>query len=259
MRLKEICTYLEEIAPLEFQEAYDNSGLIFGEANMGIQGVLIGLDCTEAMVEEAIQKKCNLIITHHPIVFKGLKTFTGKNYIERTLIKAIQHNIALYAIHTNLDKIKIGVNHTMAQKLQLKQLQFLHSELNPTCGSGMIGEYANGIAFEEFLNRVKTTFDAPMIRYTKNPNTLIKKVALCGGSGSFLLPQAIQQKADVFLSSDFKYHQFFDAENHLSIVDIGHYEAEICTKELIYSLLTKNFPNFAFRLSETNTNPINYY
>lgn len=364
MLLREITTYLEDIAPPVYQETYDNAGLITGHQDMQITGVLVCLDSTEEVLEEALLKNCNLIIAHHPIIFKGLKRLTGKNYVERTIIKAIKNNLAIYAMHTNLDNVREGVNAKIAEKLGLQHTEILvektgllnklvtfvpleqaenlrqalfmagagklnkydscsfslagtgsfkgndqsepfvgekgklHFEneirievvyekylenallkalrsnhpyeepafdcyplLNnhPGAGSGMIGSLPQPMKEEAFLAHLKKHMQADCIRHTRLPGRMISRVAVAGGSGSFLLADAIKKQADIFVTADFKYHEFFDAENKLIIADIGHYESEQFTKELIYGFLFKKFPTFAFHLSEINTNPLKYF
>ncbi|HEX8516166.1 MAG TPA: Nif3-like dinuclear metal center hexameric protein [Bacteroidia bacterium] len=362
MRLKEITDHLESIAPLAYQENYDNSGLICGEQDMKVTGALICLDSTEAVIDEAIAAGCNLVIAHHPIVFTGLKKFNGKNYIERVIIKAIRNNIAIYACHTNLDNVHNGVNARIAEKLGMKNCRILaphrdklkrlitfcpedkaeiirkalfeagageignydecsfnsfgtgtfkagkdadpyvgkkgerHHEkeikietilpshlefkilaalkkahpyeevaydllplhnLHPLVGSGMVGEVDETDELE-FLKFIKSQMKAGSIKYTPLLGRKIKKVAVCGGSGSFLLGDAIRSGADIFITSDLKYHQFFDSEGQTVIADIGHYESEQFTTELFYDILKKKFSTFALHLSKINTNPINY-
>lgn len=364
MIIKHITQYLESIAPLAYQESYDNSGLLTGHPDWETHAALITLDCTEAVVDEAIAKKCNLIIAHHPIIFKGLKKLTGSNYVERTVIKAIENKIAIYAIHTNLDNAWQGVNQQIAQKLELKNTSILqpiknqlakivtfvpenktgdvlnalhkagagnignysdcsfkvngigtfkpnelanpsigqanqqewvqedrielifpvHTEKtviqalhqahpyevpayyihyleneNQEVGAGMVGELSQALSGIEFLKYLKEKMNLQTIRHTALLQKPIKKVAVCGGSGSFLLKKAISAGADAFISADFKYHEFFDAENKLLIADIGHYESEVYTKDWISALLTKKFPTFAVNFSGINTNPISYY
>ena len=363
MKIKEITNYLEEIAPLYYQENYDNSGLLVGNENTEIKKVLITLDCTEKVIDEAISKKCNLIIAHHPIIFSGLKKLNGSNYIERTVIKAIKKDIAIYAIHTNLDNVHNGVSARIADKLGLENCKVLapksdllrqlvvycpitHSEelkdelfstgagsignyekcsftsvgkgtfkategatpfigkinelhteneerieviypknkeraiLNAMqkvhpyqevahqiyvidnkhklVGSGIVGELKDIAKSTDFLNKIKKVMQTDCIRHTSLVNSEIKKVAVCGGSGSFLLSNAIASDADIFITADFKYHDFFDADNNIIIADIGHYESEQFTKGLIYDFLVKKFTKFAVLLSKVNTNPINY-
>lgn len=364
MKISDITQYLESLAPLSTQESYDNSGLITGNFKTELTNALISLDCTEAVVEEAIQKKCNLIIAHHPIVFKGLKKLTGSNYVERTVIKAIKNDIAIYAIHTNLDNFKNGVNKKIGQKLGITKRDILqpmsqkllklvvfvpdaHREnvmkamfdagaghignysdcsfslsgigtfkanegANPFVGgiskrhqenenrvevvledyklknvvnhllaahpyeevaydlyplvnshkwlgAGMIGELENEMGEMEFLKKIKQQFNVSVVRHTELLNKKVKKVAWCGGSGSFLLKDAIQQGADFFVTGDFKYHEFFDAENKIVIADVGHFESEQYTIELISELLQEKFPKFAPSIVETNTNPVKYF
>lgn len=258
-KIKDLTNYLEELAPLQYQESYDNAGLIVGDPNAEIKGVLLSLDSTERVVDEAIAVGANIIVAHHPIVFSGLKQLTGATYIERTVIKAIKNDIAIYAIHTNLDAVTGGVNSKICEKLNLINSCILSSKKDlPSVGLGMIGQLKTAMDEMTFLNKVKDEFKAGVVRHTDLLARRIKKVAVCGGSGSFLLNDAIAAGADVFVTSDFKYHQFFDAENKILIADIGHYEAEICTTELIYDYITKKFTTFDLHFSRENTNPIHY-
>ncbi len=364
MKIQEITSYLESWAPLALQESYDNSGLIVGDSQSDVTGVLVSLDCTEAIIEEAVRTKCNLVVSHHPIVFSGLKKITGKNYVERTIISAIKNNIAIYAIHTNLDHVSTGVNAKIAERLGLQNVKILspksgllrkfvtfcpadsaekvrealwaagagyignydkvsynlegtgtyrgNENSNPVIGekgklmrepevrietifpshiegkilaalrashpyeeiaydilpmdnswqqvgSGMIGEISEPLTPQAFLAMVKTSMNAKVIRYTPIPGKTIKKIAICGGSGSFLLQEAIRQGADAFVSSDFKYHQFFDAEGKIIIADIGHFETEQFTIDLLVDKLNELISTFAVRKTEINTNPITYY
>lgn len=363
MYIKDVIQHLEHWAPKEFQESYDNSGLIVGDITTEIKGVLVCLDSTEEIVDEAIQKGCNLIVAHHPIVFSGLKTFTGKTYIERTIIKAIKNDVAIYAIHTNLDSVSTGVNWQIGQKLGIKNLKILSPKQNSLkklityvpnahldsvrtalfeagagnvgkysecsfksegegtfkpnnaaepfvgevgklhfekelrlevlvskenvnqvlnaltsshpyeevayelisldnsrndIGSGMIGELEKPTQALEFLNHVKKEMNVGVVRYTSLPEKLIQRVAFCGGSGGFLLNAAKLNKADIFITADYKYHQFFDAENEIVIADIGHFESEQYTIDLIATYISKKFTKFAVRLTDVNTNPVNY-
>jgi dinuclear metal center YbgI/SA1388 family protein len=364
MTIKELTDYLEKIAPLSYQEDYDNCGLIIGDSNAEITNVLVSLDVTLEVIEEAIAKKCNLIIAHHPLIFKGLKKLNGKNFIEKSVIKAIKNDIAIYAIHTNLDNVTNGVNFKIAEKLNLQNVSILKPKsdtlmkLTVFCpkdntpklqdafyaaGAGEIGNYSNcsfkssGIGsfkpnaaatpvigknnkyeeveenrievvfpaylegkmldtlrknhmYEEvayylhkienqnqgvgsgaigflphtmskadFLAYLKKSMELNVIRFTETKTEKIKKVAVCGGVGSFLLADAKKQGADAFVTADYKYHEFFDAENQIMIADIGHFESEVYTKDLIVEIISKKFTNFASYLSEIDTNPIKYY
>jgi dinuclear metal center YbgI/SA1388 family protein len=362
-KIKDVTTYLESLAPRSFQESYDNSGLLTGDSNADILGVLVTLDCTEAIVDEAINQQCNLIVAHHPILFKGIKKLTGQNYVERTIIKAIKNDIAIYAIHTNLDNVHLGVNKKIGEMLGLKNLKVLapkkdtlsklvtfippenaevviqalhqagagnigqykncsfriegqgtftpkegsspyigqpnefkkmeeirtevifpnHLESNimsalrqshpyeevayyisrlenenQEVGAGMIGELESALEPMVFLERLKATMRADCVRYTRPVMKKVKKIAICGGSGSFLLPKAIAANADVYVSADFKYHEFFDSEGKIMIADIGHYESEQFTKELLEEVIREKFNTFAIIFSKTITNPISY-
>lgn len=271
MKIKQVASFLESIAPLSLQEEYDNSGLLVGSEEGKVSGILICIDCTEAVIDEAVRKGCNLVIAHHPIIFRGLIKIAGKNYVERVVEKAIQNNICIYAIHTNLDNVPHGVNKRICEKLGLSNCKILLKK-DKKNGSGMIGTLNQTMTERAFLNKVKKVMKAGSLRYTSLLNKKVKKVAVCGGSGSFLLDAAITANADVFVTADFKYHQFFDADNKIVIADIGHYESEQFTKELIRDLLKEKFSIFArpndrvkdnpvgqaLCLSEINTNPINY-
>ena len=365
MQAKDIIKALEEIAPLTYQESYDNSGVQVGDIQTTLKGVLISLDVTEAILEEALERGCNMIVAHHPLLFSGLKSITGKTYIERIVQQAIKNDIVIYAIHTNLDNMVDGVNEMIARKLGLKNTQILaplsgtlrklftyapenvadkvrnalfeagagnigaygecsfNSEgtgtfkpginTNPTIGeaggeresvkelkievlvakdkekqvlkalfdnhpyeevayevftlqnsnqdigAGMIGMLPNPMDELDFLKHIKDNLKTDCIRYTALKNKPVEKVAICGGSGSFLLKDAIAQGADFFITGDFKYHQFFDAEGKIVISDIGHYESEQFTIQLIQEILKKKIPNFATLLSNLSTNPVKYF
>lgn len=363
VKINEIIRYLEDLAPPLLQEDYDNAGLLTGNKNQEVTGILISLDTTEAVIDEAISLGFNLIISHHPIIFRGLKKLTGSNYVEKTIIKAIKKDIALFAMHTNLDNVINGVNSKIADKLGLEDVRILKSKASGLCklvsfvpkdnvlevldsvhaagagvignydhcsfrtpgtgrfkpnqkanphigeknvieevdeerielifprhleqnviealknahpyeevafyihklenkakdiGSGMIGQLENDLSMKGFLLTLKNTFNLEHIKYTPIKSDKIKKVAVCGGAGSFLIKDAIKAGADAFITADIKYHEYFDAEEKILLADIGHYESEVFTKELILELLKKKFSNIALQLSEVNTNPIRY-
>jgi len=261
MKIREITNYIEEIAPLSYQEKYDNCGLLVGRKDDHIDAILVTLDCTEAVIDEAIETGCNLIIAHHPIIFTGIKKLNGSNYIERTIIKAIRNNIAIYSLHTTLDKIFNGVSYKIADKLGLVNCKILatkNQDINLNLGYGIIGDLVESVSSKIFLKKLKTIMQTDCIRYTPLVKNIVKKIAVCGGSGSFLLNHVRNSDVDLFISADFKYHEFFDADNQFIIADIGHYESEQFTKDLIFDLLTKKFTKFAVQLSQVNTNPIKY-
>ena len=265
MQLSHLIQYLNEVAPERLQESYDNAGLITGHPGMEIKGVLIALDCVESVVDEAIALGCNVIVAHHPIVFSGLKRFTGANYVERTIIKAIRNEIAIYAIHTNLDNVFIsGVNTKIAERLGLQNTEILspkpemqHKE-NPV-GAGMLGYLKVPMEPAVFFDYLKEKMELRVFRHTAICKNTIHKVAVCGGSGGFLLHASIKAAADVFITSDYKYHEFFDANDRIIIIDIGHFESEKYTIDLLYDLIINKFSTFATHYTKIITNPINFY
>lgn len=259
MIIREITDYLETIAPLELQESYDNAGLIVGDHRAEVTAGLFCLDTTEAVIEEAIGLGCNLVIAHHPIIFKGLKRLNGYHYTERAVLKAIKNDIAIYAIHTNLDNVlSSGVNQKIGQKIGLKEIKILRSGVDDNVGSGIIGLLSDSMPFDQFSKHLLECMELPGFRYTRPVKADIERVAICGGSGRFLLEDAISQGADAFISADFKYHEFFEANEQIVIFDIGHYESEKFTIELLHQLITGKFSTFAGYCTKVNTNPINY-
>ncbi len=364
MKVQDITSLLEKLAPPFLQENYDNAGLLTGNSNWDCTGVLVCLDATEAVVKEAVEKKCNLIVAHHPIIFSGLKKITGSNYVEQAIIVAIKNDIAIYAIHTNLDNVPDGVNGKIAEKLGLVNCEILvpntlalkklftfvptdyaeavrnaifnaggghignysecsfnnpgygtytagensqpfagkigerHSEAETKieivfpawleksvcnalknahpyeevafdivnisnnaklAGSGLIGYLPMEMSENELLTLIKAKFELKVIKHTHFIGKLVKKVAVCGGSGSFLIKAAIAAGADMFISSDFKYHEFFDANGRIVIADIGHYESEQFTIGLLSEFLQQKFPTFAVLKTGVVTNPVNYF
>jgi dinuclear metal center YbgI/SA1388 family protein len=276
LRIHEIVSAFEAVAPLALQESYDNSGLIVGDRDAEVTRALLCLDCTEAVVEEAIVKGCDIIIAHHPIVFGGLKRFTGGDYVQRTVIKAIQNNIAIYACHTNLDNVlRGGVNERIAQQLGFDVERVLRpiaadfgsfassdgvvdSEVFRTAGAGVLCNLQKPMNVLDFLQHVKERMGAEVVKYTKCDIEVVGKVAICGGAGSFLIGDALRAGADAFITSDVKYHEFFDAQGKMLLCDIGHYESEKYTIDLFSNILSAKFPKFATIFAGTITNPIDY-
>ncbi|MCM5529037.1 Nif3-like dinuclear metal center hexameric protein [Parasegetibacter sp. NRK P23] len=363
-RIKDISDWLEIIAPPALQEEWDNSGLLTGNGETICTGVLVTLDVTEAVLDEAIARGCNMVVAHHPVIFKGLKKLTGRNHVERTVIKAIRNDIALYAIHTNIDNRINGVSGRMADKMGLEKQKVLqpmngllrklytyvpashleqvrvalfnagagtiglydecsfqapgegtframdganpflgekgarHLEQehklevlfeswkegavlkalraahpyeevayevvrlenqHPENGAGIVGELTQPVAEQEFLARIKKSFGLTALRHTPLRNREVRRVAVCGGAGSFLISNALRQGVDFYITADVKYHEFFGAEGQMVIADIGHFESEQFTVELLYEILLKKFPNFAVLKSDVITNPIQYY
>jgi len=363
MIVQDVINHLEELAPLSYAEDFDNVGLLVGNKNNEVKGILVTLDTLETVVDEAIEKNCNLIVSFHPIIFKGLKTFTGKTYVERVVMKAIKNDISIFAIHTALDNALQGVNDKICEKLGLVNRQILIPQVgtikklttyipedkaeklrealfnagagaignynncsfnvngigtfngnensNPTIGEkditqheeeikltvtfqkhleskilqtlfknhpyeevayevttlenknqhigmGMIGEFENAMTETSFLEHLKSKMQTKCVRHSSLLDKPIKKVAVLGGSGSFAINAAKYSGADAYVTADLKYHDFFTAENKLLLADIGHYESEQYTKNLLVAYLTKKIPNFAIVLSNTNTNPVKY-
>lgn len=363
MKIKEIVSALERFAPLPLQDGFDNAGLQIGLTDAEATGALLCLDVTEAVLDEAIASGCNLIISHHPLIFKGYKSITGKDYVERCILKAIKNDIVIYSAHTNLDNVPGGVNFKIAEKIGLKNVRILdpkESSLiklvtfvpsaqaeevrnalftagcgcignydscsyntegegtfraqegsHPFCGtvgelhhetevrietilpeykkgevirallskhpyeepaydlyplhnswaqvgSGIVGELEEPESELEFLKRIKRIFEVGCLKHNKLIGRLIQKVSLCGGAGAFLIPQAVRSGADVFITGEIKYHDYFGRETDILLAEIGHYESEQYTKEIFYSIIRDLFPNFALQFSKVNTNPIKY-
>jgi dinuclear metal center YbgI/SA1388 family protein len=276
LRIHEIVSAFEAVAPLALQESYDNSGLIVGEMGTQVSKALLCLDSTEAVVDEAIAKGCDLIVAHHPIVFGGLKQFTGGDYVQRALIKALRNNIAIYACHTNLDNVlRGGVNERIAQQLGFEAERVLRpigadlgsffgigglddSEVFRTAGAGVLCNLQKPMNVLDFLQHVKAKMGVEVVKYTKCDVEMVSKVAICGGAGSFLIGDALRAGADAFITSDVKYHEFFDAEGKMLLCDIGHYESEKYTIDLFSNILSAKFPKFATIFAGTITNPIDY-
>ncbi|MBC7901817.1 MAG: Nif3-like dinuclear metal center hexameric protein [Gemmatimonadaceae bacterium] len=364
MTVGDVISRLESLAPPSLQESYDNAGLICGDAAAVCTGIIVALDSTEDVVLEAIRNNCNMVVAHHPIVFRGIKKLTGKNYVERTLITAIKNDIAIFAIHTNLDNISAGVSQKMASAIGLENTRILapkadqlcklytfvpnsHAEKvrdavfsagggqigkyaecsfssegigsfkagegtnpyagkkgelhfenetkleiifpvwaereiikallaahpyeevaydiialqneHPGTGSGIVGELAEAMEETAFLALLARNFDVPVIRHTRLRGRMVKKVAVCAGAGSFLIPNALAEKVDFFISGDFKYHEFFDADGRITIADIGHFESEQQSIDLLLAFLQENFRTFATLKTTVRTNPVLYY
>lgn len=262
--IKDMSLFLEEMAPLSTQESYDNSGLLIGRYDDTITGIITCLDCTEEVIQEALDFSVNTIVCHHPIIFNPIKNLTFQNYTQRIIAKALKNNLNIYAIHTNLDNYLInGVNTKIANILGLKDLEslaFLPGNFDSNLfGSGMIGNLAEPMKTSDFFNFLKQKMKTPLIRHTSIVKEWIGRVAICGGSGSFLFAEALRKEADVFVTSDYKYHQFFDADNQIIIADIGHYESEQFTIELLHGILSRKFNNFAVYSTKINTNPVQYF
>lgn len=262
--IRDVIACLDKTAPQHWQEAYDNAGLIVGHAEQICTGIVVCLDSTEQVIQEAIEMGCNLVVAHHPIIFSGLKKINGQHYVEKAIIKAIKYDIAIFAIHTNLDNAYWnGVNSRIAQQIGIPRFSILQEKILPDptdhkIGAGIIGELPLPMATGDFLNHIKSSMEIPYIRHTKAIRDKISSIALCGGAGSFLIKKAIQAGADVYITSDIKYHEFFEANDEILILDIGHYESEKYTIDLLYTILRNNFSTFAVHFTKHNTNPVYY-
>lgn len=252
-RIADVIALIEDFAPSSLQETWDNSGLCIGDASWGVNSVILALDCTEAVVDEAIATGANLIITHHPLIFSGLKNIHPTDPVGSAVIKAIKNDIAIYATHTPSDKVMAGVSGAMARKMGMENLEFLDES-----GLGVIGDLPTEMNAEEFVQFVKNVFSLKSLRCSKPISTKIKKVAMCGGSGSSFISKAHALGAQAYLCGDISYHNFFCKKDFM-IMDIGHYESEIEIVEILFSLIKKNFSTFAVRIATNNNNPIYYF
>ena len=259
MKAKQVLDALEQYAPLPLQDGFDNAGLQIGlTEEQEVTGALLCLDVTEAVIDEAERMGCNLIVAHHPLLFHGLKSITGKSYVERCVIKAIQKGIGIYAAHTNLDNAEGGVNYRIAEKIGLTNLSFLDAKPGLSAGAGVVGELPTAEDERDFLMRLKDLFGIQCIRHNRLCGRKIRRVALCGGAGGFLLSQAIAQGADAFLTGEMRYHDYFGHEGDLLIAEMGHYESEQYTVEIFAEVLGQRFPELKIVKTSHNTNPINY-
>ena len=261
MKIKDIVCALGQFAPLPLQDSFDNAGLQVGLTEAEVTGALLCLDVTEAVVDEAIALGYNLIISHHPLIFRGFKSLTGANYIERCVMKAIKHDIVVYSAHTNLDNAVNGVNYKMAEKIGLQDISFLEpkTDCEPMlAGAGVVGTLPEPEKDIDFLHRIKRVFQVGCVKHTTLKGRTVQKVALCGGAGAFLMEDAVKAGADVFITGEIKYHDYFGHDNDILLAEIGHYESEQYTKEIFQQLIRERFPEVPVRMTEVNTNPINY-
>lgn len=259
MSIQEVIAAIEEYAPLCYQEEWDNSGLQVGDVNAQVTGVLLCTDVTEVVVAEAITRGFNLVVSHHPLIFHGLKKLVGRSVTERVVATAIKHDIAIYSAHTSMDNAPGGVSWHMARKLGMTQVQVLdaHPAAGLDVGCGVVGDIPRQ-PVTEFVERCKTVFEAGAVRFSGDTSRMVGRVALCGGAGAFLADQAIAAGADVFVSGDMKYHDFLEKNDRIIMVDVGHYESEHYTKEIFYDIIQKKNPNFAVAFAKDEKNQIKY-
>ena len=260
MKIKEVLRALERFAPLPLQEDYDNAGLQIGLTEADVSGALLCLDVTEAVLDEAVSLGCNLIVAHHPLIFRPLKCVSDANYVQRVVMRAIQEHIAIIAMHTNLDNAPGGVNFKIAEKLGLcdARLFAVKQVAGFEGGSGVIGELPEPMAAEAFIKQVKETFGEQCVMANELLRRPVSKVAVCGGAGSFLLRDAVAEGADAFITGEMHYHDYFDHEQQIQICVIGHYQSEQYTKEIFQSIIEEQCHGVTCHLSQVNTNPIVY-
>ena len=261
MKIKEVLCALERFAPLPLQESWDNAGLQVGLTEAEVSGALLCLDVTEKIVDEAQEKGCNLIVSHHPLLFRGLKTISDLTDVQRTVMKAIRAGIAVVSMHTNMDNAEGGVNFRIAQKLGLQDVRFMGPRQvgDVTCGSGVVGELSEPMEACDFVQKVKNLFNVECAMSNELLQRPVRKVALCGGAGDFLLDDAIALGADAFITGEMHYHQFFGHEQQIQICVIGHYQSEQYTSEVFHEIIEKECPGVRTEIAETNTNPIFYF
>jgi dinuclear metal center YbgI/SA1388 family protein len=260
MKTREIIDYLDITFHPEYQEDYDNSGFLLGDARTEYKGALVALDLTPAVVDEAVALGMSLIVTHHPFIFTGVKRLTDASATGRMAIELIKNDICVYAAHTNLDNMPDGVNGILGEKLGLQNCRILKPfATDDNLGAGMVGELAEPVAVDEFLRGVKATLGLPTVRTSAHDGTKpVRRVAICGGAGAEFIGDALAAKADVYLTADLKYHDFQRPEGRMVLADIGHYESEQFAKEIIFRAISEKFSTFACRISDSQMGMVSY-
>jgi len=260
VKIKEVLSALEKFAPLPLQESWDNAGLQVGLTEAEVSGALLCLDVTEEVIDEAMAKGCNLVVSHHPLLFRGLKTISDLTDVQRTVMKAIRQQVCVVSMHTNMDNAQGGVNFKIAEKLGLDDVKFLASKRvgEMECGSGVIGTLSTQMAANDFVQKVKQAFSVKCAMTNELLQRPICRVAICGGAGDFLLDEAVAAGADAFITGEMHYHQYFGYEQRIQICVIGHYQSEQFTTEVFRDIIERECPGVRTEIAETNTNPINY-
>ncbi len=261
MKIKQVLNALERFAPLPLQEDYDNAGLQVGLTETEVSGVLLCLDVTEDVVGEAVSLGCNMIVSHHPLIFHRLASITDVNYVQRTVRKAIKNDIAIVSMHTNIDNASGGVNFKIAEKMDLHGVEFLgpvRTVEGVNGASGVVGMLEKPLSADDFIVMLKRVFDVQCVQANQLLRRKISRVALCGGAGSFMLDAAVKAGADAFVTGEMHYHEYFGHEQELQICVIGHYQSEQYTNELFRSIIEEDCPGVKCYLTKTNTNPIIY-
>ena len=261
MKVKEVLSALEQFAPLPLQESWDNAGLQVGLTEAEVSGALLCLDVTEAVVDEALRKGCNVVVSHHPLLFRGLKTISDLTDVQRTVRKAVKHEVCVISMHTNMDNARGGVNFKIAAKLGLTDVEFMAEKRvgDVTCGSGVIGTLEEPMAADDFVKRVKQAFGVECAMTNELLRRPVSRVAICGGAGDFLLDDAVAAGADAFITGEMHYHQYFGYEQRIQICVIGHYQSEQFTTEVFRDIIAERCPGVKTEIAETCTNPILYF
>ena len=258
MKVRDITSLIEAFAPLSLQESYDNSGLIVGRLDDEVHKALLAVDVTEEVLAEAVAEGCDMVITHHPIVFHAMKRFNSASVTERCVEEAIRRGIALYAAHTNLDSAPQGMSWRVAEILGLKSVHVLQPTDDAGAGFGVVGELENMLPSEEFMRQVMQKFGVKAMRHSDIVKPKVGKVAICTGSGGSLIGEALASGADIYITADLKYNDFMRHENSIILADIGHFESEYCAIQILFDILSKNLCIFAVRKSVCSRNPVNY-
>ena len=258
MKVKDIIASIENFAPLSLQEEWDNSGLCIGSEEDEVTSVIVGLDCTPELVDEAIACGADMIVTHHPLIFSGLKRISPDDFVGKMVMKVVKAGISVYAAHTTADKVADGVSGAMAVRLGLEDVQILDEDGDGT-GLGVVGNLPQPMTAQEMVELVRTRFALETVRTSRPLDSMITRVAMCGGSGSSLIGAAKASGAQLYISGDISYHNFF-TQDEFMIMDIGHYESEIEIVDILFSLIKKKFPTFAVRITQNmHSNPIYYF
>ncbi len=258
MKVRDIAAAIESFAPLALQESYDNAGLIVGRMDDDVHKALLAVDVTEEVIAEAVAEGCDMIITHHPIIFHAMKRFNSASQTERCVEEAIRRGIVLYAAHTNLDSTPDGMSWRVAQMLGLENIAVMQPTNTEGAGFGVVGELAEAMPSADFMRRVMEHFDVKALRHSDVVKAEIRKVAICTGSGGSLIDDARKSGADIYLTADLRYNDFMRHENAIILADMGHFESEYCAIQILFDILSKKIPIFAVRKSVCSRNPVNY-
>ncbi len=259
MKVRDIANIIEEFAPLSLQASYDNAGLIVGHYDTDVRGIMLAVDLTEDVINEAIERDANMIVTHHPIIFSPLKRLTAANYVERMVELAVRKEVVVYAAHTNLDSAPDGMSWRLGEMLGLRDMKVLEpTSADGSCGFGVVGELENELPTEEYIDFVARTLSLSVMRHTTIATPRVKRIALCTGSGGSLMGEVKHSGAELYITADLRYNDFFEGQNSFTTLDVGHYESEFCAIQIIYDILSKKMINFALHKTIFGANPVHY-